>query len=308
MGPVMLAEARSRGYGLLGQALLGGLTPQTTRRLRQTPLGALLPEDADLDELAAAHHRLLSAEVHPYASLFLSPDPAGCIDPIRDAARSAGFHIDASSVRPDHLGIALLVLSFLCGATADAGADQRADIAQQTEALAQSFLSTWLMPWLPPLLAAVEAHDDGLWAAVVRTAAELAESHVSEPGTLTLPEPPALLEEASTDLRAIAGWLLTPCHCGAFLSRADIGGLSRGVSVPRGFGGRQQELTQLLRAAAEYGELDAVLGRLDALLSARAERTVGPLAEPWVARIGESRSLIAELRRTAATARESLSP
>ncbi|MFT5685474.1 MAG: TorA maturation chaperone TorD [Myxococcota bacterium] len=303
----MLAEARSRGYGLLGQLLLRGLTADTLPRLRLTPLSSLVPKDADLDQLAAAHHRLLSMEIHPYASLFLTPDPAGCIDPIRDAARSAGFHIDAASARPDHLGIGLLLLSFLSGATADALTDGKADIARQTEVLAQSFLATWLIPWLPPLCAAVSAHDDGLWAAVVSTAAELAGDHWSGAGSLILPEPPSLLTESRTDLRAIATFLLTPCHCGVYLSRADIGGLSRSVSVPRGFGSRQQELTNLLRTSAEYGELGALMTRLDALMVKRSAQMTGAFAAVWQARIASAQTMVAVIREVVEKKAQSVS-
>ena len=288
----MLAEARSRGYGLLGNLLLRGLTTESLPRLRQTPLSVLVPEGADLDRIAAAHHRLLSMEIHPYASLFLTEDPAGCIDPIRDAARAAGFHIDTASARPDHLGIGLLLLSFLSGATADALADDKTDITEQTEALAQSFLSSWLIPWLAPLRAAVSAHDDGLWAAVVDTAAGLAEDHWDGNGTLTLPESAPLLEESRTDLRAIATFLLTPCRCGMYLSRADIGGLSRGVSVPRGFGSRQQELTNLLRTSAEYGELGALMHRLDGLMASRSAEMTSAFATIWQERITAAREVV----------------
>ena len=76
-------------------------------------------------------------DIHPYASIFLTPDPAGCIDGIQDACRSAGFHVDTASARPDHLGIGLMLLSFLTGATADALTDDRAD--------------TGVLPQLPPL-------------------------------------------------------------------------------------------------------------------------------------------------------------
>ena len=293
----MLAEARSRGYGLLGNLLLRGLTTESLPRLRQTPLAGLVPEDADLDRLAAAHHRLLSMEIHPYASLFLTEDPAGCIDPIRDAARAAGFHIDAASARPDHLGIGLLLLSFLSGATADALADNKTDITAQTEALAQSFLSSWLIPWLAPLRAAVSAHDDGLWASVIATAAALAEDHWDGSGSLTLPESAPLLEASRTDLRAIATFLLTPCRCGVYLSRADIGGLARGVSVPRGFGSRQQELTNLLRTSAEYGELGALMHRLDGLMARRSEEMTSAFAGVWQARIEEARGVVQTIRR-----------
>ncbi len=292
----MLAEARSRGYGLLGHLLLRGLTPDSLPRLRQTPLSAMVPEDADLDRLAAAHYRLLSMEIHPYASLFLTTDPAGCIDPIRDAARSAGFHIDAASARPDHLGIGLLLLSFLTGATADALADDKSDVAAQTEALAQSFLSTWLTPWLAPLQVAVAAHDGGLWAAVVDTAVGLAADHWDGSGALVLPESAPLLDEARTDLRAIATFLLTPCRCGVYLSRADIGQLSRGVAVPRGFGSRQQELTNLLRTSSEYGELGALMHRLDGLMAKRSAEMSGAHAGVWQARIEAARGVVQTIR------------
>ena len=297
MGPLSLAEARSRAYGLLGRLLLEGLTDKTLPRLRQTPLGARLPEGVDLDEVAAAHHQLLSMDIPPYASSFLTTDPAGCIDEIRDACQAAGFHVDTASARPDHLGIGLLMLSFLCGAQADALGDEQADIAAQTAGLAQAFLTRWLLPWLPPLRAAVAAHDpDGLWGAVVEMAAELAGDHTEAPGEFALPPAPALLSESRTDLKAIASFLLTPCHSGVYLSRADIGRLSRGVSVPRGFGSRQMEMTNLLRTAAEYDELASLMARLDALIAQRGAAMRGAHAGVWQARVSESRVVVQTIR------------
>ena len=302
MGPLSHAEARSRGYGLLGQLILRGLRPEDVATLKQTPLAAHLPAPLDLDALAAQHHRLLSLEIHPYASLFLSPEPGALVDPILDACRSAGFHVDAASARPDHLGIALMMLSFLCGATADALADGEDAIAERTEALAQSFLSAWLVPWLAPLRAAVHTHTApaDLWRAVLDTASALAEDHWAGAGTLELPEPPPLLDEARTDLRTIATFLLAPAHAGVYLSRADLGGLARGVRVPRGLGGREQELTNLLRAAAEYGEVPALMARIDALLAERADLTHGPHAEGWRARIAQTRTLVRQIAAQAA--------
>ena len=299
MGPLKLAEARSRGYGLLGQVILRGLTPTLLIRIQQTPLASLLSAEPDLDALAAEHHQLLSMDIHPYASLFLTPDPGGCIAPIRDACRSAGFHIDTASARPDHLGIALMLLSFLCGARADALADDRPQIAAQTEALAQSYLASHLTPWIAPLNVAVSAHDQGFWAAIIGTACDLAMDHWDGSGTLTLPEAPALLSESKTGLRAIATYLLSPCHSGLYLSRADIGRLSRGVSVPRGFGSREMELTNLLRTAAEYGEIGTLMEQLDTLLAARSAATSGPHEQVWRSRIVQTQGMVREIRSEA---------
>ena len=295
MGPLSLAEARSRGYGLLGRLLLRGLDEETLPLLKQTPLGAQLPDALDLDEVAAAHHRLLSREVHPYASLFLTPDPAGRVDAIQDACQSAGFHVDTASARPDHFGIGLMMMSFLCGATADAMSDGLDAIAAQTEALAQSFLSAHLAPYVAPLRAAVVANDAGLWAAVVVTAADMLTDHLTEPGPLVLPDVPDLLRDERTDLKRIAAFLLTPCHSGVFLSRSDISVLARGVRVPRGFGSRQQELVNLLRSAAEYDQVRALLAGIDGVLAARAATTAGPHEAVWRARITATRQTVTAL-------------
>ncbi len=303
--PAALAEARSRGYALLGGLLMDGLSPARLAALRATALAEHLPDPLDLDSLAADHHRLLSMEVFPYAGVYLDPEASSggpAAAGILDACRSAGFQPDTATVLPDHLGLCLMLLSFLAGAEADALEDDLPQAAARAASLAMRFLDAWLLPWLAPVLGAL---PEGLWPEVVRTAAALATDHRGAGSTTRpLPEAPQILADPKTDLRRIARFLTTPCHSGVLLTRRDIAALGRDAGVPRGFGARQLELTNLLHSAAEYDALSGLLTRLDALIEARIA-SYGAAALPevhrqlWIDRAAQTRHMLAEMKASA---------
>ncbi|MDT8307445.1 MAG: hypothetical protein RRC07_16050, partial [Anaerolineae bacterium] len=113
-----------------------------------------------------------------------------------------------------------------------------------------------------------------------------------------------------TGLKEIAGYLLAPVHSGLYLSRDDISALARAVELPRGFGGRQQMLMNLLRAAAQYetmaalaGELQRVAGEWQAAYRTLAETALAPYAAAWEERVALTGRLLAEIGRRAREAR-----
>jgi len=271
--PADAAEARSRGYALLAGLWLEGLTPARLAAVRQTPLAAALPETVDLDELAAAHHTAWTLEVLPYAGVFLDTEDTlgGAAQRLLTDCEAAGFSPKTRDTRADHIGLVLGALSFLSGAEADARQDDRGGVATQLAALQAGLLDRHALSWLPPLWVAGRSVG-GFWAAVLELTAELLLSHrgaAGEPWALpTLPV--GLLEDRKTSLWRIAGVLASPALSGVFLTRADLGRIGRAAGVPRGFGARQQMLANLLRNAAEYEELPALLGQLDALWAERS--------------------------------------
>jgi hypothetical protein len=83
-----------------------------------------------------------------------------------------------------------------------------------------------------------------------------------------LPPPDLDLDDARTSLKDIARFLTVPARCGLYLSRDDLTRLGRADDLPRGFGGRMQMLVNLLRSAAEFDRMEALLDRLSAQVEA----------------------------------------
>lgn len=268
------ALARSRAYDLFGRLVHEGLTPDVLPAVRSIPeLADALPDPFDADDAAADHYALFGLNVYSYASFFL--DASGRLggpvtDLVRHQLQRAGLAPESDAEGADHLGHELAYLALLAGAEADAHADGVDAEAQRMQHRQRQFLDRHLLWWLPPFVHAVRQHEhpfyialaDLTWALVVDHRAALGGDTV---GTLTPgpDDPPAdLLDDAATGLKDIARFLMTPAWSGLVLSRDAITRLGRSAQLPRGFGDRTQMLTNLLRSAAEYDGLDAVLARL----------------------------------------------
>ncbi|MFT4978092.1 MAG: TorA maturation chaperone TorD [Myxococcota bacterium] len=309
MSPEEHAEARSRAYGLLAGLWTEGLTPSRLEAVRQTPLAAHLPEPLDVDRLQATHHQAWTLEVLPYAGVFLDTEEGlgGAAQRLLTDCRAAGFSPKTDASRSDHIGVALAALSMLCGAEADALQDGRTDIASGIVELQHGILDRHLLSWLPPLLVSGRGVVGGFWGEVLElTAALLLEHRGVAEAAWSPPElSEGLLEERKTSLWRIAGVLASPALSGVFLTRADLGGIGRAADVPRGFGARQQQLANLLRNAAEYEQLPAIIDQLDVLWKARAEAyaalseqhpELAPVTEQWSAQAERLRALLTRFR------------
>lgn len=261
-----LAAARSHLYALFGRLFHRGVTPDLLPDLRELPeLAAHLDDPFDADEAAAAHHRLFHFAVFPYESIFLHPDSllgGEIAAAVSDFYQRAGFTPPTETL-PDHVGLELTLLSFLTGA--EAGND-----APAWQVWQRHFLDWHLLRWLPALVQAVRQQGHPFFTALADLAlavvldhrAALADQPPAATPTFRLPAPPDLLADAHTGLAEIAGYLLTPACSGIYLSRDDIGRLAQAQGLPSGFGGRHHMLTNLLRSAAQYDGVDAIMGAL----------------------------------------------
>ncbi|KIG14503.1 putative oxidoreductase component of anaerobic dehydrogenase [Enhygromyxa salina] len=306
------ALGRSRLYALLARLFVRGAT---ARSLAQ--LGALEwveSEPLDHDELAAAHHACFSLGVFPYAGVFLDPaaQAGACADRVRSFYEQVGFAPRLDELSADHLGIEFAFLSFVTGAQAEAHADGRPELVTRCDAVLAKFLDACVLSYLPAFVCACEDLSENgehsLWPKIARGALELVAEHRSHlPGTLdpvALPAADPLLQDRATGLRELARYLLTPAKVGVFFSRADIGALGRRHEVPRGFGPRELMLDNLLRSAAEYGELTGLLDSLDAVFLRRDDAlaqiasscAIEPAIAPWRAAIASARTLLSQLR------------
>jgi hypothetical protein len=75
-----------------------------------------------------------------------------------------------------------------------------------------------------------------------------------------------LLADDKTALRDIVEFIVTPPYSGVYWGRDDVGRLARAIELPRGFGGRDQMLLNLIRTAVQYKTIPALIHNLQAEL------------------------------------------
>ena len=272
MTPVQHTLARSRAYDLFGQLFLGGITDAVRPAVAAIDeLADVLPSHADADEAAAMHYRLFGLIVPPYASLFLDGE-ARLAGPVAGQVRrwyeQVGFRGDGSDEEPDHLGVELRFLALLTGAEADALRDGNDADVEHLHRFQRHLVDGHLLWWLPGLVHAVRQHEQPFYAHLATLTFDLVLDHRAAlsdsivPERPPLPEPGLDLDDPRTGLKDIARFLTIPARCGLYLSRDAITRLGRQDDLPRGFGSRVQMLTNLLRSAAEFDRMDALLHRL----------------------------------------------
>jgi TorA maturation chaperone TorD len=308
------ALARSRAYTLFGSLYLNGLTGQTLSQVQVIPeLVETLPEFFDANEAAADHQHLFGFNVFPYQSIFL--DPSGLLggditERVIQSYQEAGFDVKAGSESADHIGHELNLLAFLSRQEANARQEGPSEILQRTINLQRDFLDKHLLPWLPALVQALGRQESPFYATLADLTLDLVAEHQfslkPDPRIdFQLPAPPGLLEDEGTGLKEIVDYLLRPAYGGIYLSRDDIGRLARQRSLPRGFGDRRQMLLNLLRSAANYGGLVAILGELHSMASSWAaayaemahEPILAPFANPWHSRASKTTNILDDMGR-----------
>lgn len=306
------ALARSRTYTLFGRLYLEGLTSGLMTYVQAIPkLVETLPEFFDADEAAADHQHLFGFNVFPYQSIFL--DPSGLLggdipEGVLLCYQEAGFDVQTGSESADHIGHELHLLAFLSGQEAKTRQDGRSEILQRTIELQHDFLDRHLLPWLPALVQALSRQKHPFYSALAGLTLDLVAEHrasrkLSPAVDFQLARPPKLLEDEKTGLKEIVGYLLRPVYSGIYLSRDDIGRLARQRSLPRGFGDRQQMFLNLLRSAANYGGLAAILEQLQSLAESWAETyaemafdpALAPFASQWHSRAAGTTNILDEM-------------
>lgn len=277
LSPAQLAQARSHSYHLFSQLYLQGMTAVTLPTLQQLPeLAAHLPQPFDPDTVAASHVDLFQHNIFPYESFFLSGD--GLLGGrgtavVQQYYQQRGYSAASSGTEADHLGNQLGFLAFLTAAEADAWTDNLPHEAARLQTYQQQFLHSHLLRWVVPCLLAIQQQPDPFFAAVaqltldlllqdyedlVETACpEFSEGAVPSPNFL--PAKQNILANEKTGFKQIAHHLVTPALSGIVLSRGIVAHLARQHNLPRGFGGREQMLLNLLRTAVQYDTLPPLL-------------------------------------------------
>ncbi|MGB1287769.1 MAG: TorD/DmsD family molecular chaperone, partial [Aggregatilineales bacterium] len=312
------AMAFTRAYMLFEQIYERGVTVDNREILSALPGFPVIDTD-NLDRLAAQHYQVFGQNVFPYASVFLSEDglPGGTItDEATRFYQDCGYVPDITDTA-DHVAIAMGLLCWLCGAEHDAHEDNADFHVSRLRALQQRFLDDYLLRWLPVFVFAVHNQNVEFYASLAQQSLDLILVHRAgldnvlplNQSVFALPEVPDLISQEKTSLRDISGYLLTPAHTGFFISKDEIRIIAKKHHLPHGFGSRQQILTNLLRTAAAYEQIDAVFAEFAEIVlrwqSFYTELELLPdmIKSVWLNQLDETETIIRALRKMAATQR-----
>jgi len=311
------ALGRSRAYGVFAALYRAGVTAELLPIVEAIPeLAAQVARPFDAEEAAAAHQGLFGFQVFPFQSVFLGED--GLLggaegERVRAAHRAAGYAPGAMADDPDHLAHELALLSFLCGAEADAHADGRAEMAAVARRQQAAVLGDHLLWWLPLFVPAVARQGDGFYAALAGLTWALVLDHWQDVGGAAdgarwapggADDADAANEPAAGDAaRQIGAHLLRPVRSGLFVSRADLARCARQAGLPHGFGDRRQMAATLLDGAARFDRSAALAAALGELVAGAQAAWAAPELAPapaairrfWLARLARTAALIGGL-------------
>jgi hypothetical protein len=172
------------------------------------------------------------------------------------------------------------------------------------------FVDGQLFRWLAPFIMAVRQQGDPFFSQLVDLTLESisqqrAEFGRPDSGTNSLPQSQPEAAESIRDSKQLSAYLLTPLLSGIFLSRDDIGRLSRGLSLPRGFGQRRHMIENLFQSATTYEQIPNLLSSLQSLLIKWENEyqelalQAGPQLQvaDWLGRVKETNELLRRLAK-----------
>ena len=308
MIPRDLALARKRSYDLLGRLFLVGIGEDDLSVLQSLPeLAPHLPDPFKSDEVAAAHQSLFGFNLLPFQSVFLTAERVlgGAVtDQLQRQALALGYDRAASGTL-DHIGEQLLLLAHLCGGEALWLAKGEAREAALLAADQAAWLEGQLLRWLFPFVGCLRRQGEPFYTAVGElTLNLLVDQWTAEVKTVTvwsLPVVPDVLGDETSGLKEMAAYFMTPVYSGLFLTKDDLTAIGRQFRLPRGFGSRDQMMTNLLRSAAQYDDVATLMAALGDLVSgelAQYERwsadwpAMRPFLQPWMTRLQATQLLI----------------
>ncbi len=262
-----VALARHHGYLLFGRLFMEGLTPELLLYVQEVPeLATAVPPFYDEDFAASHHQAIFGFNLFPFQSIFL--DVTGLVGgreahQLQKFYQWVGYEVE-TAVDPDHISQILFCLAYLCQ-----GEAQGKNIkTHQAKLLSQN-----LLRWLLPFTIALRSHHrafyralaDILWF-VVTDHAQTLENELESSISPMLPPVPDILADKKTGWKQITSYLLTPAYTGIYLSRDDIGTVSKQFKLPRGFGERQQMLVNLIQSSIVYDSFDDVIKMLQQIV------------------------------------------
>ena len=277
-----------------------------------TPLAAALADPIDLEAAAADHHHQFGFNVFPYASAFL--DPSGLLggsisDSHIQEYQQSGYQARYSE-GADHIGTEMAFLAYLSRLESSAWTNQDIDTANNLQERISGFIDQQLFRWLAPFVLAVRNQGDRFFSQVVDVTLESLNQQRggfghAESRPAGLPQSQPVSDEGLSDIKHISSYLLTPLLSGIFLSRDDLGRLSQGLSLPRGFGQRRHMIENLFESAITYEQTPTLLSSLQRMLL-KWETEYLELANQsdpslqvteWKSRVNQAKELLGQLAK-----------
>ena len=319
------ASARHYTYLLVSRLFLDGLTDDLLPYIEKIPeLASVCPQSFDPEEAAVDHHQIFSFEIFPYESIFR--DSSGLVGGaytslVQDSYQQSCFQ---QSIDSDHIAYELAFLAFLCSSEARALENKQVGEAIRSAQSQQRFLQHHLLCWLPPFVNALTNSGQSFYVALGRLALDLVYDHtlhlaqansrlVEESSSIAdciLPKAPNILHEKQAGLKQVSRFLITPPFSGFYVSRSSITELARNRQLPRGFGDRQQLLSNLLRAAGQYDTVPALLHDLASIANVwnqayQQQQEYYPELEswirPWQQRVAETANSLYRMSKMVST-------
>lgn len=264
-------------------------------------------EQVSGDNWAATHYRILNHELMPAAGVFLEERGmlGGMVGrAVQDSMLQAGFQAGSGGFPPDHAAPELAFMAHLLETEQDAA----------LAAFWRGHAAAW-MPFLPALWA---SSGEPVFVALSRALQQSLDDldHVAGAmdanGSACIPQELAAaridLDEERVGLAQIGTFLAVPARSGLALTRTWMSQAGRRFRLPTGFGSRLQIAEGLLRSAAHYDAMNEVCTLLDEALDQTVERWEARKPEDgiwtnrWLARLGETRSVVSRLRQCATDA------
>lgn len=306
MNPNQTLLAHANTYDLFSQLYQNGIDDTTLPFIQAIPeLQNTLPDDLTPDTLAAQHYDLFGLNVFPHASAYLDPELnlGGSIAlHLQQVYHSSRFTASTQD-NLDHLSVELDFLAHLC----------RQEQGEEIQEIITSFFVDHFLIWLPIFVDAILRQADPFYSALAQLTLNFSLEHAAQLNRIEhtflsqIPQPQDLSQDSSTDLKRISVYLTTPIDCGFFLSKEDISDLGRELKVPRGFGSRQQIMTNLLRSAADYDKLANVFeqiqrtaGQTSSFLTSlsEADSQIQPILKFWQDRIHQTRATLDQFQNS----------
>jgi len=283
----MTADLAERAERRAGFAALAGALLLSEPGAQTADLVAQVPELRALGDAATSvdFERIFLRAVPPYESVFRSDtaERGGVVSSrVADHFDDIGFDEHRTGrwrvAGPDHLGLELRAHSFLIGLEAAAWKGERPDEGSRHVESQRRLFADHLGWWALHALDAIEAAGRGTaYEALARVVSQF----LADEAELLRPLPlldTSQLPEAGTvskmGPRRLARHLVAPSRSGVWLGTDDIAPAAQRLGFPwRPMDGRQN-LTPLIAAAFDAGEIDQLVHPWIALSNRAAERYI----------------------------------